>query len=327
MTVLRQTTTQKGKARYWVDFVSDRRHQRKFRYFEDACEYLYLNWFCYKINNRSVNDDAVFDSATLKEMLQVFYGYQCHRYNHDEISYNTLLRYKSLNNIKIDSVLKHVNASMFTYLNRGLKVSAKSFFEWLKSYQLITINPVRVQKYRHKLPYIATKSDIDKINSNSNLTEQDKLLIYIAQHTGARVSEIVTLRMSNITDKTISFVTHEVQGVERLQTKSGLGRTIRVNPSIIDKIKSLYVVNAETYVFWDCSQKKRITESAFRKRFERKANFSDFHSLRHRVASEWIQGGVDLTCISKAMGHSSISYTLQKYAHLIHARDEMPMIV
>ena len=70
MTVLRQTTTKKGKARYWVDFVSDRRHQRKFQIFEDACAYLYLNWFCYKINNRSVNDDAVFDSANLKEMMQ-----------------------------------------------------------------------------------------------------------------------------------------------------------------------------------------------------------------------------------------------------------------
>jgi integrase len=326
VTVLRQTKTKKGKTRYWVDFVSDRRHQRKFQIFEDACEYLYLNWFCYKINNRSVNDDAVFDGATLKEMMHVYYGYQQHRYAHNEISYNTLNRYKSILTVDIDISMSTVTANMFVDAHRGLKVMLRTFFEWLKTYELILINPIKVQKYSYKLPYIATKSDIKNINKNNNLTEQDKLLIYIAQHTGARISEIVTLRVNNLTDKTISFVTHEVGGIEKLQTKSGVGRTIRVNPKIINKIKSLYIPNENTYVFWNPRLKKRITERAFRQRFKRKINFTSFHSLRHRVASEWIQGKVDLTRISKAMGHHSIAYTLQTYAHLIHANDEMPMV-
>lgn len=327
MTVLRQTKTKKGKTRYWVDFLSDRRHQKKFQRFDDACEYIYLNWFCYKINNRSVIIDAVFNSATLNEMLQVFYGYQQHRYKHNEISYNTLLRYKLLLNNKIESSLCCLTADMFSNLNRGLKLSFKTFFEWLRSYELIRINPIKTNKYRQKLPYIATKNDIENINNNTHLTEQDKLLIYIAQHTGARISEIVTLRMSNITDNTISLVTHEVQGVEKLQTKSGVGRTIRVNPIIINKIRSLYVSNTNTYVFWNQKLGKRITAAAFRQRFKRKTNLTSFHSLRHRVASEWIQDGVDLTRISKAMGHHCIAYTLQKYAHLVHADYEMPMIV
>ena len=85
--------------------------------------------------------------------------------------------------------------------------------------------------------------------------------------------------------------------------------------------------NTNTYVFWNQKLGKRITASAFRQRFKRKTNLTSFHSLRHRVASEWIQDGVDLTRISKAMGHHCIAYTLQKYAHLVHADYEMPMIV
>ena len=325
MTVLRQTTTKKGKARYWVDFVSDRRHQRKFQVFENACEYLYLNWFCYKINNRSVNDDAVFDGVTFKEMLHVFYGYQQHRYAHNEISYNTLNRYKSLLSINLNCKLFDITSSHFHDVSDSMKVCLKAFFEWFKYHELIKINPVKVRKSVKKLPYIAKQDDIAKINANSKLSDQDKLLIFVAQHTGARISEIVTLKMTDITDRTISFISHEVRGVEKLQTKSGVGRTIRVHPSIIEKIKSCYVPNKNTYVFWNSRRNKRITENAFRMRFS-KVGFTKFHSLRHRAASEWIVKGVNTMTLSKSLGHHSISYTYKKYAHLIHTQDELPII-
>lgn len=324
--MLRKVKTKKGKARWWLDFVSDHRHQKRFQLLEDACEYLYLNWFCYKINNRSVNDDAVFNNASLKEMLNVFYGYQVNKFNHNEIAYNTVLRYKLMLNVNIDINVQYVTPSIFENTSEGVRRSFKTFFQWLIDYKLININPIKIKKYRYKLPYVANRDDIKQINNNPNLTDQDKLLIYIAQHTGARISEIVTLRINNMTDKTITFLTHEVAGVEKLQTKSGVGRTIRVNGEIIKKIKSLYTPNPNTYVFWNLKRKKRITVSAFRQRFKRKSNLSCFHSLRHRVASEWIQEGVDLTRISKALGHHCISYTLQKYAHLIYANHEMPMV-
>ena len=326
MTVLRQTTTKKGKTRYWVDFVSDRRHQRKFQIFEDACEYLYLNWFCYNINNRSVNDDAVFDSATLREMMQVYYGYQQHRYAHNEISYNTLNRYKSILAVDIDISMSSVTANMFVDINKGVKTCLKIFFQWLMSYDLIKINPIRTVKYIKKLPYIAKIDDINNLNSNNKLSSLDKLVVFIAQHTGARISEIVTLRMDNISDKTISFVTHDVGGKEVLQTKSGIGRTIRVNKMVIDQIKENYTPNPNSYVFWDVKKRVRLTKNAIVKRFERNASFAKWHSFRHRAASEWIHKGVDLTTISKVLGHSSVEYTMRQYAHLIHANDEMPTL-
>ena len=324
--MLRKVKTKKGKVRWWLDFVSDHRHQKKFQLLEDACEYLYLNWFCYKINNRSVNDDAVFNNASLKEMLNVFYGYQVNKFNHNEIAYNTVLRYKLMLNVNIDIKLQYVTPALFENTSAGVRRSFKTFFQWLIDYKLININPIKIKKYTYKLPYVANRDDIKQINNNPDLTDQDKLLIYIAQHTGARISEIVTLRINNMTDKTITFITHEVKGVEKLQTKSGIGRTIRVNAAIIKKIKSLYTPNPNTYVFWNLKRKKRITVSAFRQKFKRKSHLTCFHSLRHRVASEWIQEGVDLTRISKALGHHSITYTFKKYAHLIYANYEMPMV-
>jgi len=40
-----------------------------------------------------------------------------------------------------------------------------------------------------------------------------------------------------------------------------------------------------------------------------------FHSLRHTFASHLVMGGVDLTTVSRLMGHKSLTVTL-RYFHL-----------
>ena len=324
MATLKQVKTKKGKTRYWVDFDLDRRHQRKFQLLDDACEYLYLNWFCYKINHRSVMNDAVFFNASLVEMIQAFYGLQVHKYKHSDISYNTLIRYKQLLKLGIDCKLCECTAATFANVAQGKKTDLRSFFNCMLEYDIIKINPIKVKKYRRKLPYVAKKEDLEKLSS-VNMFKEDKLLIDIANATGARIGEIVTLSMTHITDKTISFVSHEVNGIEVYQTKSGLGRTIRVQESLIEKIKANYINNDKEYVFWNDKLKRRITVNAFRKRFE-KYGFTKFHSLRHRAASSWIDKNVSPLALSKAMGHHSVEYTFYKYGHLINAQDQMPTL-
>jgi len=228
--------------------------------------------------------------------------------------------------IDIDAYYYDVTATMLNNVNEKVKVSLKVFFNWLRSNGLIKINPVKIKKYKKKLSYVANQDDIDKINANEKLTEQDKLLVFIAQSTGARISEIVTLCMCNITDTSISFVTHEVKGKEVLQTKNGIGRTIRVHKDVVDKIKSNYISNDNGYIFWNEKLSKRMTEKNFRYKFNKFANFSKFHSFRHRAISEWVQAGVDLVKISKVVGHHCPSYTLKQYSHLIYAIDPMPRI-
>jgi integrase len=47
-----------------------------------------------------------------------------------------------------------------------------------------------------------------------------------------------------------------------------------------------------------------------------------FHSLRHTHASVLIKAGVDILTISRRLGHSSASITLDVYGHLIGGADE-----
>ena len=120
--------------------------------------------------------------------MHVYYGYQQHRYAHNEISYNTLNRYKSILTVDIDISMSSVTANMFVDINKGVKTCLKIFFQWLMSYDLIKINPIRTVKYIKKLPYIAKIDDINNLNSNNKLSSLDKLVVFIAQHTGARTA-------------------------------------------------------------------------------------------------------------------------------------------
>jgi integrase len=46
-----------------------------------------------------------------------------------------------------------------------------------------------------------------------------------------------------------------------------------------------------------------------------------FHSLRHTLASQLIDAGVDIVTISKRLGHAKPDITLRIYAHLFRNDD------
>jgi len=47
-----------------------------------------------------------------------------------------------------------------------------------------------------------------------------------------------------------------------------------------------------------------------------------FHHLRHAHASHLLKAGVSAKVVSERLGHSSVSFTLDTYAHLLPGMDE-----
>lgn len=165
-----------------------------------------------------------------------------------------------------------------------------------------------------------------------------KTLIVLALDSGARRSEICALRWSDIDlDARMMSITKSLKvfdGVvdeKRAKTESSV-RTIKLSESTIDLIKK-YQEWQEAYkkVYnkkWT-SKDNRIFTSVdggymhpstcdhILRKIVRKYNLDPicFHELRHTCASLLINSGVDPKTVSKRLGHSDTSITMEIYTH------------
>ena len=49
------------------------------------------------------------------------------------------------------------------------------------------------------------------------------------------------------------------------------------------------------------------------------------HSIRHTFATRGIEKGVDVKTLSEILGHSSVQFTLDRYAHVLSAQKRKVM--
>ena len=114
------------------------------------------------------------------------------------------------------------------------------------------------------------------------------------------------------------------------KTKSGERREIPINQTLRDTLKGLVRRVGCPYVFYNPATGHQWQE--LRRSFARacrKAKIQDFrfHDLRHTFASQLVMAGVDLTTVSRLLGHASMTMTL-RYSHLApdHLRGAVDML-
>ncbi|MHC4293301.1 MAG: site-specific integrase, partial [Planctomycetota bacterium] len=105
------------------------------------------------------------------------------------------------------------------------------------------------------------------------------------------------------------------------KTKNGDRREIPINGTLRSTLKGLTRHIKEPYVFYDPKAWKRYknVKRSFATACKR-AKLIDFHfhDMRHTFASHLVMSGVDLTTVSKLLGHKDIKMTL-RYSHLAPA--------
>jgi integrase len=135
-------------------------------------------------------------------------------------------------------------------------------------------------------------------------------VILFALNTGCRKSEILGLTWDRV-DLKHGFIHLD-------KTKSGEGREIPINATLRKVFQGLIRRVDMPLVFYNPATGKKYHD--LKRSFAtacRKANIRDFrfHDLRHTFASQLVMAGVDLTTVSRLLGHASLSMTL-RYSHL-----------
>lgn len=183
-------------------------------------------------------------------------------------------------------------------------------YEWemvsedtLKHVQRVKLLP----ENNRRLRYLSKEECQNLINTCQGNT---KAIVIMALNTGMRKGEILSLKWENV-DLKHGFILLD-------KTKNGERREIPINGTLRATLQALPRRLDVPYVFYDPNTGKPYQD--IKRSFNtalRKAGIRDFHfhDLRHTFASHLVMTGIDLTTVSRLLGHKSLTMTL-RYSHL-----------
>lgn len=191
------------------------------------------------------------------------------------------------------------------------------------------VNITYNKNLKRKVDYL-TSNELQTLKkhviSNLNRYNTSRYMILTAIYTGMRKSEIQALTWNDIDflHSTISVSKswdEKKKAFKPTKTESS-NRTIKVNRQLLNRLAELKANNS-VMVFQNVL-KTIPTSNALNKCLRsimddcniKKQGFH-FHSLRHVHVAYLLSKGVDIYAISKRLGHSNITVTLNTYSYLI----------
>ncbi len=249
-------------------------------------------------------------------------------YNLDPKSENSDEKIKALTYLDLQSFLGTLYQEQISPKSQARIISSiKSFYKFLVSEQEILKNPsapIETPRLERKIPDVFTIQEIESMMSHIDLSlpegERNRAILETLYGCGLRVSELVSLKISNIywNDNFIRII--------------GKGNKERLVPMGEHAKKSiiLYMDGAragvnvkkgnENTLFLNRRGAPLTREMIFLicRQVAEKAGINKKvspHIFRHSFATHLLEGGADLKAIQEMLGHESIT-TTEIYTHL-----------
>lgn len=218
----------------------------------------------------------------------------------------------------------------FEYTTLARKISSlRQFYNFLFTEKLIKINPVTnitSPKKNMILPKFLDEGDVKKIleylynNSDSFKNFQTLVLTELLYATGLRVTELVSMKLSNIEDGLESIRIIGKGNKERVVPLAKITKNILQKYLESSHFKKSKIISKQNWLF--PSRESHLTRQAYYYKLKDiaiKAGLSrnkiSPHMLRHAFASHMLKNGADLKVIQYLLGHEDIS-TVQIYTHI-----------
>jgi len=161
--------------------------------------------------------------------------------------------------------------------------------------------------------------------------DTSRIGVLLALRTGLRIGELCALRWCDINLQdgclTVQHTLQRIRNINSFGPKSivHLGmpksassfRTIPIPAVVLGYLASLC---CESSCFLLSGTEKPVEPRTVQNRFkayqrEAKIEPINFHALRHTFATRWIEKGFDIKALSRVLGHSDVSVTLNIYVH------------
>lgn len=207
--------------------------------------------------------------------------------------------------------------------------SVKAFYHYLFREHLVKEDiseELRAPKVEKKLPEIMTVSEVDRLLAQpaggSAKELRDKAMLELLYATGIRVSELVSLKLTDLNLK-MGFVMCRDNERERVIPFGNTARNALM--AYLEQARSALVwKEEEDTLFVNCSGQPMSRQGFWKllKTYAAKAGIASEitpHTLRHSFAAHLVENGADLHSVQEMLGHSDIS-TTQIYANMNHNR-------
>ncbi len=207
----------------------------------------------------------------------------------------------------------------------------RGFYRYLLRENRIALDPtLRVDNPRlgRPLPDSLTETEVEKLLNAPDISTpigmRDRTMLELLYACGLRVSELVTLEMTNINLR---------QGVVRVIGKGSKERLVPMgeeamvwlNRFMAEARSELLKKNAGENTVFPSSQGRPMTRQTFWHRIKTHARMAGIkrklspHTLRHAFATHLLNHGADLRVVQLLLGHSDLS-TTQIYTHVARQR-------
>lgn len=229
---------------------------------------------------------------------------------------------------ELQKFLKHLYDSDFNARSQARIVSGmRAFYRYLIYARQREDDPTELldaPKIGMHLPDVLTVEEIQSIMDVIDLStpegHRNRAMVEVMYGCGLRVSELVTLRLSNLFFDD-GFI--KVVGKGNKERLIPIGKTAMkmVNLYINGKRKLLKIKKGEEdYVFLNRRGAHLTREMVFMlvKKWVKDAGIDKTvspHTFRHSFATHLIEGGADLRAVQEMLGHESIT-TTEIYTHL-----------
>ncbi len=230
------------------------------------------------------------------------------------------LNYLKLENEDIDNYFEHLKTmnKKTSTISRNL-ATIRSFYKFLLRTKKIKKDPtigVQSPKVEKKVPNILTSKEVELLLEQPKNIDlkgiRDKAMLEFAYATGMRVTEIISL---NITDVNLeqSYVVCNT-GMKKRNIPLG-SLSLKALKDYIEHARPILIKDESVIALFVNINGKRLTRQGFWKivkYYKEQAHISKEitpHVLRHSFATHLLQNGADLKAIQTMLGHSDISST------------------
>lgn len=244
---------------------------------------------------------------------------------------NHLLAFlKEFGNLKVNSIstellycwlIKYQRENDYSEKNMShIKCQYNHFFRWLLKMKVLDFNPLSKIKFKQNATpkrdrVILSPSELFTILSS--LKAYDSHLhnyFYTLIHTGARMSEVLNLKWTDI-----DFHTNRLTFRE---TKNGEDRSIDMPIGLLNLLQDIESKNNKDHVFLNQKNlpftKQQIHRALRRFKKAYPLNNKDWrcHDLRHSYAYNFLKKGGEMYQLKAILGHKSIKLTIDLYGSL-----------